>query len=90
MLYGIQAAEDIKLSNISRTPRDADPGTVAFRLILRGEVGLIFAGLGVGLKVNGTTLLDPSLYAAIIAMVFVTTAITPPLLERRLGRIRRR
>ena len=69
--------------------RDSDPWTVAFGMIPRGEVGLIFAGLGVGLRVNGATLIDPSLYAAIIAMVFVTTAITPPLLERRLRRIGR-
>ena len=47
---------------------------------------MIFAGLGAGLKVAGKPLLDPTLYAAIIVMVFVTTAMTPPLLTRRLRR----
>jgi Kef-type K+ transport system membrane component KefB len=70
--------------------READPWTVAIGMIPRGEVGLIFAGLGVGLKVNGAPLLDAGLYAAIIVMVLVTTALAPPLLERRLRRIRLR
>jgi len=48
---------------------------------------LIFAGLGAGLKVAGVPLLDPTLYAAIIVMVFITTAMTPPLLSRRLSRV---
>jgi len=54
-------------------------------MIPRGEVGLIFAGMGVGLQVGGVPLLDPTLYAAVILMVFVTTAITPPLLAKRLS-----
>jgi hypothetical protein len=33
---------------------------------------------------GGSPVLDPTLYAAIILMVFVTTAMTPPLLARRL------
>jgi len=41
--------------------------------------------MGVGLKVGGVPLLDPTLYAAVILMVFITTAITPPLLAKRLG-----
>ena len=69
--------------------RGANPWTVAFGMIPRGEVGLIFAGLGVGLRVNGFPLINPTLYAAIILMVFVTTAMTPPLVEWRLARIRR-
>lgn len=61
-----------------------DRWTVAIGMVPRGEVGLIFAGLGASLTVGGAPLLDPSLYAAIILMVFVTTAMTPPLLTRRL------
>ena len=64
-----------------------DRWTVALGMVPRGEVGLIFAGIGSGLKVDGVPLLDPSLYAAIIVMVFITTAITPPLLMRRLQRV---
>jgi len=63
-----------------------DRWTVALGMVPRGEVGLIFAGLGNQLRVNGQPLLDPALYAAIIVMVFITTAMTPPLLSRRLSR----
>lgn len=61
-----------------------DRWSVALGMVPRGEVGLIFAGLGAGLKVAGVPLLDPTLYAAIIVMVFITTAMTPPLLTKRL------
>jgi Kef-type K+ transport system membrane component KefB len=64
--------------------KSMDRWTVALGMVPRGEVGLIFAGMGLGLKVGGNALLDPTLYAAIILMVFVTTAMTPPLLARRL------
>jgi len=53
-------------------------------MVPRGEVGLIFAGIGATLKFGGTSLLNPGLYAAVIVMVFLTTAITPPLLANRL------
>ncbi|MGE5252481.1 MAG: cation:proton antiporter [Planctomycetaceae bacterium] len=61
-----------------------DRWTVALGMIPRGEVGLIFAGIGARLEVGGVPLLDPSLYAAIIMMILVTTAMTPPLLAKRL------
>jgi Kef-type K+ transport system membrane component KefB len=61
-----------------------DRWAVALGMVPRGEVGLIFAGLGAQMKVGGAPLLDPALYAAVIMMVFITTAITPPLLLRRL------
>jgi Kef-type K+ transport system membrane component KefB len=62
-----------------------DRWTVALGMVPRGEVGLIFAGLGSQLRVNGQPLLEPALYAAIIVMVFITTAMTPPLLSHRLS-----
>ena len=61
-----------------------DRWVIALGMVPRGEVGLIFAGLGAGLKIAGKPLLDPTLYAAIIVMVFITTAMTPPVLTRRL------
>jgi Kef-type K+ transport system membrane component KefB len=45
-------------------------------MIPRGEVGLVFAGVGAT-----TGILDKSLNAAIIVMVIVTTFIAPPLLR---------
>lgn len=63
-----------------------DRWAVAFGMVPRGEVGLIFAGLGTKLMVDGKPLLDAGLYAAVILMVFITTALTPPLLLKRLQR----
>jgi Kef-type K+ transport system membrane component KefB len=46
-------------------------------MIPRGEVGLIFAQLGLSLAV-----LDSALFSALALVVFVTTFVTPPLLKR--------
>jgi Kef-type K+ transport system membrane component KefB len=45
-------------------------------MIPRGEVGLVFAGVG-----SATGILSKSLNAAIIVMVIITTFIAPPLLR---------
>ena len=48
---------------------------IGIAMIPRGEVGLIFARMGLA-----TGALTPHLYSAIALMVLVTTFITPPLL----------
>ncbi|MFM2078535.1 MAG: High-affinity Na(+)/H(+) antiporter NhaS3, partial [Actinomycetota bacterium] len=53
---------------------------VGLGMIPRGEVGLIFASIGLS---NGV--LDANQYGALILVVLVTTVITPPLLRWRLG-----
>ena len=45
-------------------------------MIPRGEVGLIFAGMGLAGGVIGT-----DLYSALVAMVMVTTFVAPPWLK---------
>ncbi len=50
--------------------------TVGIGMIPRGEVGLIFAGVGRLLKV-----IDEATFSAVVIMVIVTTLITPPLLK---------
>ena len=55
-------------------------------MIPRGEVGLIFANIGLGLVVAGERVVSPAVYSSIIVMVIVTTLITPPLLKWSLGR----
>ena len=50
-------------------------------MIPRGEVGLIFAGIGAKLMLDGSPVIDDNLYAAIIMMVLLTTLVTPPLLK---------
>ena len=54
---------------------------VGLGMIPRGEVGLIFASIGLG---NGV--LDADQYGGLVLVVLVTTVITPPLLRWRLGR----
>jgi Kef-type K+ transport system membrane component KefB len=61
-----------------------DRWSIALGMVPRGEVGLIFAAIGATLKIGDAPLLNPGLYAAVVVMVFLTTAITPPLLEKRL------
>jgi Kef-type K+ transport system membrane component KefB len=50
---------------------------VAIGMMPRGEVGLIFAGIGTTLTLAGQPLLSPSLFSAVVLMVLVTTVVTP-------------
>jgi Kef-type K+ transport system membrane component KefB len=50
-------------------------------MIPRGEVGLIFAGMGAKLVVDGIQVVNPIAYSAVIIMVVITTLITPPFLK---------
>jgi Kef-type K+ transport system membrane component KefB len=56
--------------------------TVAAGMIPRGEVTLVFAALGSTLQVGQAPLLDERGYTALIAVVIVTTLVTPPALKR--------
>jgi Na+:H+ antiporter len=62
------------------TPRGVSRVTVAVGMMPRGEVGLIFAGIGATLMLNGHAVVDPETYAAAVFMVVATTMATPPLL----------
>lgn len=66
--------------------RGVDRLSVGFGMIPRGEVGLIFAAIGQGLVSNGQPVIQPAVYSAIVAMVMVTTVVTPPLLSWSLQR----
>jgi len=50
---------------------------VGLGMVPRGEVGLIFANVGVTLTIAGRPVLTPGLYAGLVLMVFVTTLVTP-------------
>ena len=56
--------------------KSASKLVVGIGMISRGEVGLIFAGVGRELGV-----IDDSLFGAIVIMVILTTLVTPPLLK---------
>ena len=57
--------------------------SVGIGMMPRGEVGLIFAGIGKGLGV-----VSDAVFSAVVIMVMVTTLLTPPLLKITLARSR--
>lgn len=62
-----------------------DRVAVGIGMIPRGEVGLIFTGIGASMMVHGEAVLSAQLVSALVVMVMVTTVITPPLLKVRFG-----
>lgn len=64
----------------ARGPR-VDRWAVGFGMLPRGEIGLVFAQMGLA-----SGILDAPLYAAIVLVVVATTFLAPPLLERALVR----
>ena len=76
-----------KLACAFATPKGVSGLTVGLGMMPRGEVGLIFAGIGARLLLDGRPVVDAGVYAAAIFMVVATTMATPPLL---LWSIRRR
>lgn len=60
---------------------DVSRSLIGVGMIPRGEVGLIFAGIGAKLMLDGSPVIDEKLYAAVIVMVLLTTLVTPPVLK---------
>ncbi|RKX19698.1 MAG: cation:proton antiporter, partial [Candidatus Zixiibacteriota bacterium] len=54
---------------------------IGLGMIPRGEVGLIFAGIGAKLMLDGHPVVSSSTYSAVVIMVIVTTLVTPPALK---------
>jgi len=50
-------------------------------MIPRGEVGLIFAGMGSTLLLHGQPVLPPATFSALVLMIMLTTFITPSALK---------
>ena len=61
--------------------RGVDRLAIGVGMIPRGEVSLIFAGLGSSVLIQGRPLLSQSTFSALVLMVMLTTFITPPLLK---------
>ena len=57
-----------------------DKLTIGFGMLPRGEVGLIFASIGLSVGA-----LSEELYGSVLVVVLVTTLVAPPLLRWRLG-----
>jgi Kef-type K+ transport system membrane component KefB len=64
--------------------------SVGLGMVPRGEVGLIFAGIGLTLSIGGERIVDEAVFSAVVIMVIVTTMITPPALKWSLTRGERR
>ena len=59
---------------------------IGLGMIPRGEVGLIFAGIGAKLMLDGHPVISTGTYSAVVIMVIVTTLVTPPALKMSLLR----
>jgi Kef-type K+ transport system membrane component KefB len=70
--------------------RGIDRLTVGLGMVPRGEVGLIFANIGLTLSVGGNRIIDQASYAAVVVMVIVTTIATVPALKWSIARAARR
>ena len=68
--------------------KGVDHLSVGIGMIPRGEVGLIFANIGLGLMIAGENIIAKSTFSALIVMVIITTMITPPALKWSFGRSR--
>jgi Kef-type K+ transport system membrane component KefB len=69
--------------------RRVDRLTVGLGMIPRGEVGLIFANIGVGLTLGGSPVIDRGTFSAVVVMVIVTTLVTPIALKFSIERATR-
>lgn len=66
--------------------RSFDRVTIGIGMIPRGEVGLIFANVGLGLSVAGQPVVDQAVFSAIVIVVIATTIAAPPALKWSLAR----
>jgi Na+:H+ antiporter len=66
--------------------KDYDRLSIGIGMIPRGEVGLIFANVGLTLVVAGERVVNQRLFSAVVVMVMATTVITPPALKWSFGR----
>lgn len=70
--------------------RRLDGLSIGIGMMPRGEVGLIFANIGLGLTIAGERVVDEAIFSAVVIMVIVTTMATPPALKWSLARHRAR
>jgi Kef-type K+ transport system membrane component KefB len=66
--------------------RPLDRLSIGIGMMPRGEVGLIFANIGLGLSLAGQPIVDQPIFSAVVIMVMITTMATPPLLKWSLAR----
>ena len=59
---------------------------VGIGMLPRGEVGLIFAGIGTSLSLQGKPILSQEIFSAVVLMVLITTLVAPIGLRRALAK----
>jgi Kef-type K+ transport system membrane component KefB len=67
--------------------KGVDRLSIGLGMIPRGEVGLIFANIGLALTVGGQRIVNEATFSAVVVMVIVTTMVTPLALKRSLSRL---
>jgi len=77
-----------QICSLGVVEKGLDKISVGIGMVPRGEVGLIFASIGMGLVYAGTPIISEATYGAVVIMVIVTTLITPPALKWSLNRNR--
>ena len=70
--------------------KGVDRLSVGLGMIPRGEVGLIFIGIGSKLLIDGVQVVDKATFGSVVIMVVITTMITPSLLKWRFGALQKR
>lgn len=75
-----------QVCSIGVIEKDLNRLAVGAGMIPRGEVGLIFAGMGAALTVSGKPIFPPDMFSVMVMTVMVTTLVTPPLLKAMFAR----
>jgi Kef-type K+ transport system membrane component KefB len=75
--------------SLAVTVKGVDRLSVGIGMIPRGEVGLIFANIGLGLSIAGENIVSKATFSALVVMVIITTLITPPALKWSFSRNQR-
>lgn len=65
--------------------KGVDRISVGLGMIPRGEVGLIFIGIGSKMLIDGVQVVDKATFGSVVIVVVITTMITPSLLKWRFG-----
>ena len=80
-----------QICSLGVTERGLNRLAIGIGMIPRGEVGLIFAGIGASLMLPSSTgvigpVISSSVFGAVVIMVIITTLITPLALKWALAR----
>lgn len=70
-----------QLCGLGAIGKDFDRLSIGLGMVPRGEVGLIFANIGLTLVVGGVPVVTQDVFSAVVVMVVITTVITPPALK---------